>query len=252
MARISRKSTVSNYYHVMVQGINKEYIFKNDFLKNKYKNLLIKKSKLNKIIIISYCIMSNHVHILIKTENNENLSKMMSQINSSYGKFYNKISNRVGYVFRDRYRAEPIYNINHLQNCIKYIHENPVKAGIVKRCENYLYSSFNDYKTNKVDKKIIEEIYGKDKEYLSKILGDYENYDFIEVGNEFGIQKLENFNTICKEYIDIDFNIERNVYKVSNELKKRSNATNLEIMEFMKIKKTAYYKILKTQKKMNF
>ena len=169
MARISRKSTKSNYYHAMVQGIAKEYIFEENSFKNEYKDLLMKKAKLNNVLIISYCIMSNHVHVLIKTENSKNLSKMMSQVNSSYGKFYNRTQNRVGYVFRDRYRAEPIFNINHLQNCVRYIHENPVKAGVVNECGKYLYSSFNDYKNETIDKCIIEDIYGIDKNYINKI-----------------------------------------------------------------------------------
>jgi len=248
MARISRKSILSEYYHVMVQGINKEYIFKEEFLKNKYKELLLKKSELNKIIIISYCIMNNHVHVLLKTENSESLSKMMAQINSGYGKFYNKIKNRVGYVFRDRYRAEPIYNINHLHNCIRYIHENPVKAGIVKKCEEYVYSSFNDYINNKIDKSIVEDIYGKNNEYITKISGEYEDYDFIETNNEFGNQKLEEFNKVCKEYQNINFKDKTNVYKISRELKSRCNVTNEEIIKFMGLKRATYYNMMKKEK----
>lgn len=248
MARISRNSTISEYYHAMVQGINKEYIFKEEILKNKYKDLLLKKSKLNKIAIISYCIMDNHVHILIKTENSESLSKMMSQINSSYGKFYNKIKNRVGYVFRDRYRAEPIYDKNHLHNCVRYIHENPVKAGIIEKCDQYLYSSFNDYKNNKINKSIIEDIYGTDSEYMAKIIGKYQDYNFIETNNEYWNQNYEDFKKVSREYENVNFNDKANVSTVSRELKSRCNVTNEEIIKFMKLKRATYYNIMKKEK----
>lgn len=248
MPRVSRGCVEAQYYHIMVQGIGKEYIFENETMKNKYKELISKKSNLNTILIIAYCIMDNHAHILIKTEKNEHLSKMMAQINSSYGKFYNRIRNRVGYVFRDRYRAEPIYNINHLQNCVRYIHENPVKANMVKKCKEYIYSSYNDYINNKIDKKVIDDVYGCTSTYLNEIAGIYEDYNFIEINNEFGERKLEDFETVCKEYEKINFKEEKNVYKYSKELKKRTNATNSEIIKFLGVNRSTYYNIMKRQK----
>ena len=251
MSRISRKCTESKYYHVMVQGINKENIFEKNDMKNKYRDLIAKKSKENQILILAYCIMNNHVHLLIKTESSEALSKMMSQMNTGYGKYYNKKINRTGYVFRDRYRAEPIHDENHLRNCLRYIHENPVKAHIVQFCEEYIYSSFNDYKNNCVNSEIVKAIFG-DGNYLDKISGEYEDYNFIEVNNEFGSQILENFDSVCDEYSDYDYSDERNVYINSKELKKRTNATNEQIMKFMGIKRATYYNIMKRQKNLDF
>jgi len=252
MARISRKNLDTMYYHIMVQGIGKEFIFNDNYLKDRYKKLLYKKSKINDVNIIAYCIMDNHVHILARAEKNEQISKMMLQINSSYGKYYNRMKNRVGYVFRDRYRAEPIFNNTHLQNCIRYIHENPVKAGIVKRCDDYLYSSFNEYKNKTISSDVIKEVYGKSDKYLDNISGNYENYNFIDTSNEFGEQELEKFEIICEEYKNVDFNDEKNVYRVSKEIKRRSNALDIQIMSFMGLKRTRYYKILKSQRKLNF
>ena len=252
MARISRKNLDTMYYHIMVQGIGKEFIFNDNYLKDRYKKLLYKKSKINDVNIIAYCIMDNHVHILARAEKNEQISKMMLQINSSYGKYYNRMKNRVGYVFRDRYRAEPIFNNTHLQNCIRYIHENPVKAGIVKRCDDYLYSSFNEYKNKTISSDVIKEVYGKSDKYLDNISGNYENYNFIDTSNEFGEQELEKFEIICEEYKNVDFNDEKNVYRVSKEIKRRSNALDIQIMSFMGLKRTRYYKILKSQRKPNF
>ena len=66
----------------------------------------------------------------------------MHCLNTRYGLYYNKKYKRTGYVFRDRYKAEGIYSEEQLHNCIKYIYDNPVKAGICKRPEEYLYSNY--------------------------------------------------------------------------------------------------------------
>lgn len=151
-------------------------------------------------------------------------------------------------MFRDRYRAEPIYNVNHLHNCIRYIHENPVKAEMVEKCEQYLYSSFNDYKNNMIDKYIIEEVYGTTNQYMDKISGNYEDYNFIEVSNEFGNKVCEDFKVVCKEYENVNFKDRANVCRVSNELKNRCRITNDEIIKFMKLKRATYYNIMKNNK----
>ena len=96
------------------------------------------------IRIIAYCIMSNHAHILIEAQSVNELSKYMQRLNTRYGKYYNKKYQRVGYVFRDRYKSEGIYSEQHLYSCIKYIYDNPVKAGICQRAKEYPYSNFKE------------------------------------------------------------------------------------------------------------
>ena len=73
MPRISRTVLNGKFFHVIVQGINKEYIFQDDKNKEKYKQLLIRGTKENEIKIVAYCIMDNHAHILIYLRNIENL-----------------------------------------------------------------------------------------------------------------------------------------------------------------------------------
>ena len=90
MPRYSRKALCGNFFHVIVQGLNKEYIFYENYYKERYKQLLIKESKSNNIKIIAYCIMNNHAHILIKTNNIHELGKYMQCLNTKYGKYYNK------------------------------------------------------------------------------------------------------------------------------------------------------------------
>ena len=84
----------------MVQGMNKEYIFENEKYILKFKELIIKKLEESNIEILAYCIMNNHAHFIIYTEKTEYLSKYMQRLNISYGRFYNKLKKRVGFVFK--------------------------------------------------------------------------------------------------------------------------------------------------------
>lgn len=110
MARIRKENMNTSFFHIMVQGINKEYIF--DSIKDRNQYLKIMKETREKIdiAILAYCVMSNHTHILFHEQKIENLTKYMHRVNLLYAKYYNKKYNRVGYVFRDRYKTQPIYS----------------------------------------------------------------------------------------------------------------------------------------------
>lgn len=156
MSRKERMYSNAIFFHNMVQGLNREYIFENDKDKEQYLKFMNYVNKKIDVTIISYCIMSNHAHMLIKTEFAKNLSKFMQNLNTLYGIYYNKKYNRVGYVFRNRFKSQIIYSEKQLYTCINYIHNNPVKAKICKAPNEYKYSSYNEYmkNANKIAKKL--------------------------------------------------------------------------------------------------
>ncbi len=145
MPRIARKDLRTPFLHVMVQGVNKEYVFNKEENIEKYLKLMSENLKDCSVEMLAYCMMSNHGHFLMYAEHINELGKIMQKVNLIYAQMYNKEENRCGVVFRNRYQVQPIYDIKYLINCIKYIHNNPVKAKIVKNCEDYKYSSYNDY-----------------------------------------------------------------------------------------------------------
>lgn len=108
-----------------------------------YMNLLEKGLKDADIKIVAFCMMPNHAHLLINAENIEEMSKFMQKVNCQYARYYNYMENRVGYVFRDRFKSEPIKDRRYLIQCAKYIHQNPVKAGFVDFAGDYKFSSYN-------------------------------------------------------------------------------------------------------------
>ena len=205
MPRISRKNLNTSYFHLIVQGINKEYIFKKEEYIKEYKNLIISNLTKYNVKIIAYCIMNNHAHILLYTEEIEKMSEYMKSINTSYAKYYNKNENRVGFVFRNRYESEPIYEQRYLLNCIAYIHNNPVKAKMVDSVEKYKYSSYKDYifRNGIVTEDTIRLVFGSSKGYIDIYKEIHKkNYKFKDyVENEEYKEKYEilkgmNFNEI--------------------------------------------------------
>lgn len=177
MPRVNRKYYISSFLHIMVQGINKEDIFKNDFYKNLYLKLINQNIDEYNLKIIAYVIMSNHTHILLSYSNIEDVSKFMHKINQSFAQMYNKSENRVGYVFRGRYRCEQIKDESHLYNVLVYIHYNPIKAKMVKNLSDYKYSSYNQYLNGNIEEEIIHMIFNEH---------DYKNF----------------FNRLHEEYFD--------------------------------------------------
>lgn len=164
MSRKSRNSYPHGFFHVMVQGINKSKIFNLSTYKSIYLNLIKNYYSHYNVSIISYCIMDNHAHLLLYVDNIDDLSLFMHKLNSSYAHIYNVKENRVGYVFRDRFKSECIRDTKYLIYCIKYIHMNPVKAGFSKREAHYSFSSYNEYvkQAGIIDYSKIKEIFNSD------------------------------------------------------------------------------------------
>lgn len=185
MPRNSRKNLPGLFHHIMSQGINKEYIFNDEKLKEKYKEILTEKMKQNNISIIAYCIMDNHVHLLIKVQNVQDMCRFMQQVNTTYAKFYNRVKHRVGFVFRNRYLSKAIQDENQLNKCIVYIHKNPVVAKMVEKESQYKFSSYNEYikyagknsETTYKDNELTEFDNFEEKEEVDfqKILNKYKN-----------------------------------------------------------------------------
>lgn len=184
MPRIPRNLIGSAYIHNMVQGINQEYIFQSEKEKYKYIDLIKKYSEKYQVSIIAYCIMDNHAHILTFSENIQNISLFMKETNTEYAIYYNKLKDRVGYVFRNRFSSKLIYNQEYLLKCIKYIHMNPVKAGITMKEEEYKFSSYKNYKEKcgNVNEKVLEIVFNKEKDYL-KIINSI-NYEPLNLEKE--------------------------------------------------------------------
>lgn len=200
MPRIGRRYQSTTYFHIIVQGINREYIFNKEEQLRRYEYLINVNAKQKNFKVLAYCIMSNHTHILVYTEDIKIMSKVMQKINTSYAKYYNKLRQRVGYVFRDRYYTQAIMDEVQLFNCLVYIHKNPVKAAIVRDSSEYKYSTYNQYmsKNGIVDDEVLKLIFGTSKNYLETYIEIHKQDEIEDIQDV--IDEYESCEDILKEY----------------------------------------------------
>ncbi len=131
---------IPGYYHIINRGVEQRVVFyqKEDF--KKFEELLCDNLKVFDINLHSFCLMSNHYHILVETKN-ENLSKFMRQINMNYAIYFNKKYKRVGHLWQGRYKSVYITDEAYLYTLIQYIEQNPLKAKIIDKIGAYPYQS---------------------------------------------------------------------------------------------------------------
>jgi len=148
LPRVARKLSNSGIYHVIVRGINRQDIFLDTEDVERYLLVLNELKKDNGYYLYAYCFMRNHVHLLIK-EGSIPLGLLMRRIGSSYVFWYNRKYNRIGYLFQDRYKSEAVEDESYFLTVLRYIHQNPLKAGLTKKIVTYPWSSYPGYLSGK-------------------------------------------------------------------------------------------------------
>lgn len=144
MPRQQRILSENGTYHVMMRGNERKNLFHDQEDKQRFIDTLLAKKMVTGFSVYGYCLMDNHVHLLIR-EGPEGLSASMKRINASYASYFNHKYHRVGHLFQDRFRSEPIQEDRHLLTALRYIHNNPVKAGLVDKPQHYWWSSYGCY-----------------------------------------------------------------------------------------------------------
>ncbi|WP_338449917.1 transposase [Niallia oryzisoli] len=144
MPRRARLKSRSGIYHVMIRGVNRQIIFKDDEDKGRLVWTLRKYKPISKYQIFSYCLMNNHIHLLMK-ESEEGLSEAIKRISSSYVYWYNTKYNRIGHLFQDRYKSENVEDRAYFLTVLRYIHQNPMKAGLASDVFESTWTSANQY-----------------------------------------------------------------------------------------------------------
>ncbi len=142
MARKPRVQQPGMIHHVIARGNNKESVFKKETDKIRYLQLLTKYKEQHKFKLLAYCIMDNHIHLLIK-QGRVSLSKTMQCIQQSYTQYYNHKYNTIGHVFHQRFKSKPVCDESYLLILIAYIHNNPKDLGVVDLLK-YKWSSHNE------------------------------------------------------------------------------------------------------------
>jgi REP element-mobilizing transposase RayT len=166
MPRNARVKSESGIYHIMLRGINQQLIFEDEEDNRKFIEVLKDCKAVSGYKLFAYCLMGNHIHLLIKVEKEE-LEQIFKRIGGRYVYWYNGKYSRVGHLFQDRYKSEPVETDEYFLTVLRYIHQNPVNANISKKVDGYLWSSYNEYINPKVrqltDSDFVLEMIGKDE-----------------------------------------------------------------------------------------
>ena len=150
MPRAPRQKSESGIYHIMLRGINQQVIFEDDEDYQKIIETIKTYKAVSGYKVFAYCLMSNHIHLLLKVEK-EDVDLIIKRIAGSYVYWYNWKYYRKGHLFQDRFKSEPVEDETYFLTVLRYIHQNPLKVGF--NIDEYEFSSYNEYiqKGNLVD-----------------------------------------------------------------------------------------------------
>ena len=129
MTRTAREISVYGYYHVVQKGCGGQLIFEDVDDRLYLIRLIASKCQKFKVDVIAWCLMDNHIHLLLD-DGHAHLSDCMHSITTAYAMYFNSKTGRRGPVFQDRFKSVPILDDDQLLNCVRYIHDNPAKARI--------------------------------------------------------------------------------------------------------------------------
>lgn len=189
VGRATRVEEPGTIYHVIQRGNNREYIFREYMEKeNLYDRIKSYKQKIG-FSLYGYCIMGNHYHLIIQTQQTP-LQKIMHMINNSYSKYYNASRMRTGHVFGGRYKSIPVQDERYLLTLLRYVHQNPVRANICQYSWDYYWSSDHAFRNNDnslVDIDFVLDIISQDRQkaiekYISFMnIKESEDCEYIDI-----------------------------------------------------------------------
>ena len=155
MPRSARKGSGCGIYHVMMRGVNRQAIFDDDEDCRRFMDILAdlpfqhdddgRLLPIRTCVIYAWCLMMNHFHLLVM-DKDWKIAEVIKSLASSYVYYYNKKNERIGHLFQERFKSEPCNDMEYFTTLLRYIHQNPVKAGIVEDAADYEWSSWKqDY-----------------------------------------------------------------------------------------------------------
>lgn len=144
MARTARAISQHGIYHVILRGVNRQQIFFDHEDCRHFLSLLARYKNECGYRLLAYCLMGNHVHLLIQ-EGEVSVSSIFRHIETAFVYWYNGKYERNGHLFQGRFTSEPVNDERYLLTVFRYILNNPVKAGFCAKAEDFRYSSAGEY-----------------------------------------------------------------------------------------------------------
>ena len=177
MARKPRQTEDGVIYHVMSQVNRRRYLIKYSKYKKAILRILKRASDIYKCEIINFCIMNNHIHLLVKPAL-DNLSRCMQWIFGMIAREYNRLSGGCGRLWRGRFKSEIVKDEEYYRNCFEYIVYNPLRAKIARRIDEYKYSGIYHIINN--DYSIIKKPEPEMKAFIDEMIRKAEDPDYLK------------------------------------------------------------------------
>ena len=148
MPRTAREKSLTNIFHVMLRGINRQNIFEDDEDRNRFMTILGQCKEVSGFKLHAFVLMSNHIHLLIEPAG-EALDMIFRRVGTRYAVWFNRKYQRSGHLFQDRFRSECVQDEQYYKTVLRYILQNPTKAGLENRPGTYRWSSYLAYEKGK-------------------------------------------------------------------------------------------------------
>lgn len=152
MPRVARERSSIQVYHVMLRGINKQQIFDSADDYQYFVRILQRQCGIGSehevadrhFYVYAYCLMGNHIHLLVK-EKDEPIGDVIKRLSSAYVFYYNHKYGRIGHLFQERFKSQPVEDWDYFMTLLRYIHQNPLKPHLVDHLSLYAWSSWPEY-----------------------------------------------------------------------------------------------------------
>jgi len=210
MARGAREISVLGLYHVILRGVAQQVIFYEDQERIMFLKKLEHYSS-DEFQVLAYCLMDNHIHMVVKTDK---LSEFLKSIGVSFVWWYNTNNERSGHLYQNRFVSEAINDEQYLLRCVRYIHNNPVKAKICSHPYNFSWSSSVLYFANHksfVNTEFLENLFVTREDYMEYMGLTDDKFNERAAVNKIGYRHLEHL-------VFTELN-EKNVFQLSKEEK---------------------------------
>ena len=143
MPRAARARSESGFYHVVAKGNGGQNLFEDASDYRAFLELVSAAAEKCGTSVHAYCLMSNHVHLLLEDRGNR-LSDFMKSLTTGYAMRFNAKTGHIDHVFQQRFKSQPVEDEAHLLQAVRYIHNNPAKAGM-RSADEYPWSSYHEY-----------------------------------------------------------------------------------------------------------
>ena len=163
MPRIARAVAVDFPHHIIQRGNNRQKVFFAIETRKKYLELVKEYADIWGASVLAYCLMTNHIHLLIKPHQEDSLAKMMQGVSQGYAKYINRRYKRTGRLWESRYYSCVVDEESYLWQVARYIERNPKRAGLVRQEEDYPFSSARAHVLDAPDKVLTEELFDKEE-----------------------------------------------------------------------------------------